>query len=172
MGNETHDDSQAEIIIHQYYTMIYRYCYMKLSNTEKAQDLVQEVFCRFFQRIVTYRKDNKVRQVLFTIAHNLCIDEYRKQGHVKQVEFEEYHYCDESGTSVEQVLSLNNMLLQLQPTYMDTIILFYYYDFKIKEIAHIMNTSESNVKYRLTSAKNKLKMMFDKEGLTYEEWIT
>ena len=57
------------------YDKIYRYCYFKLGNRETAEDITQETFLRFLER----GYESSALQFLYTIARNLCIDEYRKK---------------------------------------------------------------------------------------------
>lgn len=63
--------------IEEQYEKIYRYCYYRLHDREQAEDITQETFLRWFASD-TYRDTNQVVQYLYTIARNLCIDEYRQ----------------------------------------------------------------------------------------------
>lgn len=63
--------------IEQQYDRIYRYCYYRLRNREQAEDVTQETFLRWFSSD-TYRSTGQVLQYLYTIARNLCTDEYRR----------------------------------------------------------------------------------------------
>ena len=63
--------------IEEQYEKIYRYCFYRLHSREQAEDITQETFLRWFASD-TYRGTNQVLQYLYTIARNLCIDEYRR----------------------------------------------------------------------------------------------
>lgn len=63
--------------IEEQYEKIYRYCYYRLHDREQAEDVTQETFLRWFASD-TYRDTNQVLQYLYTIARNLCTDEYRR----------------------------------------------------------------------------------------------
>lgn len=58
------------------YDKIYRYCYYKLRHRESAEDVTQETFLRFFR---TYEGRGQNLPLLYTIARNLCTDEFRKR---------------------------------------------------------------------------------------------
>lgn len=60
-----------------HYEKIYKYCYFRLHNRDLAEDITQETFLRFFASD-TYRDTGQALQYLYTIARNLCIDEYRR----------------------------------------------------------------------------------------------
>lgn len=64
--------------IGEQYDKIYRYCYFKLHKRELAEDITQETFLRFLESR-DYHNEGKALRYLYTIARNLCIDEYRKK---------------------------------------------------------------------------------------------
>lgn len=72
------DEQAAEELIKRYYTPILRYCRWHCSTTEKAEDLTQETFYKLFKNISDYKRKNKFKAYLYTIANRLCIDESRK----------------------------------------------------------------------------------------------
>ena len=75
--------------IESYYDKIYKYIYFKVNNKTQAEDLTQETFLRFMKS-----ECNEPERYLYTIAGNLCIDEYRR---IKPVFTE-----DEDITQVEE----------------------------------------------------------------------
>ena len=66
------------------YNKIYRYCYFKLYDKQLAQDITQETFLRFFQQNVSINI-RKELPYLYTIAKNLCADNFRKK-HMESLE--------------------------------------------------------------------------------------
>lgn len=77
--------------IEQQYDKVYRYCYFKVQDKFLAEDITQEAFLRFFNS--DYKVRGKELAYLYTIARNLCIDEYRR---IKPV------YLSETDEGVEQ----------------------------------------------------------------------
>lgn len=59
------------------YEKLLRYCYMLTKDVNQAEDIVQETYLRFWQNH-TYKETNKELAYLYTIARNLCMDEFRK----------------------------------------------------------------------------------------------
>lgn len=59
------------------YDKVYRYCYFKVKNQHLAEDITQETFLRFFESN-SYRDTGRPLAYLYTIARNLCMDEFRK----------------------------------------------------------------------------------------------
>ncbi len=58
------------------YDKIYRYAFFKLKNQAIAEDITQETFLRFISKNGSIH--NCDMRYLYTIARNLCIDEYRR----------------------------------------------------------------------------------------------
>lgn len=65
------------IDIEDQYDKIYRYCYFRLKNRERAEDVTQETFLRWFVSD-TYRDKNQLLHYLYTVARHLCADESRR----------------------------------------------------------------------------------------------
>ena len=63
---------------YEQYDKIYRYCYRRLHHRELAEDVTQEAFLRLFAA-EGYRETGKAIRYLYTVARNLCIDEYRRR---------------------------------------------------------------------------------------------
>ncbi len=62
--------------LEEQYDRIYRYCYYRIRNVQRAEDLTQETFLRYFEHYnLGYGQQ---LAYLYTIAKNLCIDEFRK----------------------------------------------------------------------------------------------
>lgn len=63
--------------LEEQYGRIYQYCYYKVHHVQAAEDITQEAFLRYFEHM----GEEAVRPLayLYTVARNLCIDEYRKK---------------------------------------------------------------------------------------------
>ena len=59
------------------YDRIYRYCYFKVHRRETAEDITQETFLRYLEHYGDHGPEWDLRY-LYRIAHNLCVDEFRK----------------------------------------------------------------------------------------------
>ncbi len=62
-----------------YSDAIFRFALVKVSDRERAQDITQEVFMRFWQALRDGTVLRNDRALLYTIARNLIIDWYRKK---------------------------------------------------------------------------------------------
>lgn len=73
------------------YDKIYRYCYFRLHDRELSEDITQETFLRYF---ASYHQTDSVFMLkyLYTIARNLFIDEYRRDGKRKEEQTDQPAY--------------------------------------------------------------------------------
>jgi len=71
-------DALAEIY-DRHYASIYAYIYYRVSDQLVAEDLSSDVFVRMVDRIRDFQtSDRPILAWLFTIAHNLVVDYYRR----------------------------------------------------------------------------------------------
>lgn len=147
--------------IESYYDKIYKYIYFKVNNKTRAEDLTQETFLRFMKS-----ECNEPERYLYTIAGNLCIDEYRR---IKPVFTE-----DEDITQVEEVFEdkilekqvLANALKVLSDEDREMIVLRFVNEEPIGEIAKLYGISRFALTRKLNKAKNRLKEELERG--TYE----
>ena len=147
--------------IESYYDKIYKYIYFKVNNKNLAEDLTQETFLRFLKS-----ECNEPERYLYTIAGNLCIDEYRR---IKPVFTE-----DEDITQVEEGFEdkilekqvLANALKVLSDEDREMIVLRFVNEEPIGEIAKLYGISRFALTRRLNKAKNRLKEELERG--TYE----
>jgi RNA polymerase sigma-70 factor (ECF subfamily) len=77
-------DPRAFAPIYQhYFPLIHAYCRRRLRNTEHANDATSQIFINAIQALPRFRQDPKrpgssFRSWLFSIAHNVVIDHYRR----------------------------------------------------------------------------------------------
>ncbi len=63
--------------IKEQYDKVYRYCYLRVKNRETAEDITQETFLRYLEN-PRYHGKYETLKLLYTIAGNLCTDEFRR----------------------------------------------------------------------------------------------
>ncbi|MCM1253646.1 MAG: sigma-70 family RNA polymerase sigma factor [Clostridium sp.] len=137
-----------------HYDKIYRYCYCKLQQRELAEDITQETFLRF----LNHGNDLHAAHVLpylYTIAHNLCIDEYRKKKPLLALEEEQ---IEDSGAEEKMfnAVSLKLALAKLEEEERELLMLRYVNEEPIYMICRIFGLSRFSVYRKLKTALKKL----------------
>ena len=148
------------------YDKIYRYCYFKVKNACLAEDLTQETFLHFFEKLSDYRYIGKTRNYLYTIAGNLCRDYYKK---TKESLLEEYPKDIQSSlhqSEAEDILNkiaIETALNHLPEELWEVIVLYYFQELKLAEIADVLQIGLPLVKYRIRQAKMRLEKLLREE---------
>ncbi len=132
---------------------VFRHCYFRLSDREKAKDLAQETFKRFWECLGKEKIEN-TKAFVFRIANNLIIDSYRKKKEESLDALAEGGFdvrSDDHEAILNSVMGreLMSMLDQLSDTYRDLIVMRYIDDLPIYEIASITGLSENAVSVRI-----------------------
>ena len=63
----------------EYGDAIFRFCLVKVTNKELAEDMTQEVFMRYWQYLQNGKEIGNTRALLYTIAHNMAKDWYKRK---------------------------------------------------------------------------------------------
>lgn len=149
------------------YDKIYRYCYFKLGHRETAEDITQEAFLRYFDSIhsVRYEEQGKALRYLYTIARNLCIDEFRKRPLEQLPETQ----GDVDGADMEDrlltSLSVKKALHRLDREGQELLLLRYVNEVPVSVICNVMGISRFAVYRKTNGALKQLKEQLGKEGL-------
>ncbi len=150
----------VSIDLHSQYDKIYRYCYIRVQNREKAEDLTQETFLRFLEK-PQYHNKNKDLQYLYTIAGNLCIDEYRKKTTDELPEELPDNSCNEETILNSAVLS--TALEKLSDEDREIILLRYVNEEPVGVISRLYNISRFALNRRIKNILEFLRNEFERE---------
>ena len=138
--------------IEEQYDKIYRYCYFKLHSREAAEDVTQETFLRFLANN-TYQDTGQVLQYLYSIARNLCINEYhRPQTEALPDEMEAAFSEDGLLTAI----SLQTALRELAPEERELLLLRYANEVPVTVICRMFRQSRFAVYRKISKALKKL----------------
>lgn len=147
------------IDLEEQYDKIYRYCYFKLHRREIAEDITQETFLRFLENN-SYRDTGQVLHYLYTIARNLCIDEYRKpQTEALPDEIEIVFPEDNLLTAI----SLKMALSELDNEEQELLLLRFANEIPVTVICKIFNMSRFAVYRKISKILQKLQKKLRKE---------
>ncbi|MBS4208643.1 RNA polymerase sigma factor [Bacillus sp. FJAT-50079] len=156
--------SAMEVLVKRYYKQIYAFVYRRTGDKDTAYDLTQEIFIKMMKSISTYKERAQFKTWLYTLAVNHCNDYFRSKAFQVAKLTEEMNDSSASPVDVPFIFERKEKRRELitaiktLPDYQcNTILLRYYHDFTIKEIAGIMKTNDSTVKSRLRQGLEKLK---------------
>jgi RNA polymerase sigma-70 factor (ECF subfamily) len=153
-----------------YQLPLYVYVFELVHHEQTSLDLVQETFIAAVRHIGGLRDDGKFGSWLFGIAHQKCLQRWRKQNR-EEVLFDEIPESpDKFEDSPDDLLirreretEFMNLLDQLPLPQRSVLLLHFVEEFSIEEIAGITGTNPGTVKSRMHYAKRALRKLL--EGL-------
>lgn len=152
-----------EILFNRYRTPIFSFIYKMLGDFHKAQDIFQETFFRVFKDAYRYKETLSFYPWLYRIAHNLCIEEIRRQKKSENIFVNESvkesneHWNGRmpdkelEDKEIEQILE--RAILQLTEKQREVFILREYQELSYEDIAQITSMSIPAVKSCLHRAR-------------------
>jgi len=148
-------------LIDKYQDRVLAMAYDYIGNYDDARDIAQNVFMRVFNKLDGFEEKARFSSWLYRIVVNQCLDVLRKDER-KQISLEKVKRKLENLTPDQPKLETIDLygadLSELQHT---ALILRYYQDLTIPEIADIMECSESTVRTHLYRAVRKLRMFME-----------
>ncbi|MES2953299.1 MAG: RNA polymerase sigma factor [Patescibacteria group bacterium] len=150
----------------EYADAIFRHCYFRISDREKAKDITQETFLRAWHYLTEGHTINTMRSFLYRVANNLIIDEMRKKKTVSLDKLQEEGFdpgFDERSKTEREIdaKSVAGMLENLDEPYRNVITMRYINDLSPKEIAEILKESENAISVRIHRGIQKMRLLLD-----------
>ena len=156
-----HTAAQKEQIYMEYRDKVARYVAGKVGDIQEREDLVSSVFLKVFQNLDTFDRERaSLSTCIYTITHNTVLNHYRGMRPVQELNEEladpseglEIHLLSE-----EMLERLARALEELDRRQRDLILLHYYENRTLKQIAALMQMSYANAKVIHQKALSRLR---------------
>ncbi|HPF88757.1 MAG TPA: sigma-70 family RNA polymerase sigma factor [Candidatus Limiplasma sp.] len=148
-----------EALYEMYADDVLRVCYFYLNNRHMAEEVCQDTFVRLMTS-KTQLKPGHEKAWLLKVALNRCRDLWRS-GWVKRVVLGSPMFeiipAEDTQERRDDEEAMMTAVHQLPPQFREVILLFYYQNFGISEIAQILSLPEGTISSRLSRARSKLK---------------
>ncbi len=135
---------------------MYRLAYSYCLNRADAEDVVQEVFVAYLQHPPQCSGPEQLRSWLMTSTANKCKNLLNSGWHRKTLPLEDVHASPDHR---DEVLEVHTALGKLPPKLRGVVHLFYFESMPIRQIADLLNLSETAVRSRLFQARKQLKKL-------------
>jgi RNA polymerase sigma-70 factor, ECF subfamily len=135
---------------------VYGFAYQHLRDADEAHDLAQEIFVKLYRNLGRYDSDRPFEPWFWKLAANTTINYRRRRVPVPAEPDEEASVADES-TAIAHDPTLVGALAQLDPGYRLPILLHYYADLPLEQVAQTLSLSVAAVKSRLHRARAQLR---------------
>ena len=169
------DIEEFKYFYEKYHDVIFDYIYWKTVDYELAGDLTGDVFLEALNRLDKFTwQGYSFGAWLFHIARRIVSKHYRRATHPAETVFESERR--ETGQPAnpheETIRKLDIQLVRLCMRHLkadkhDALVLHYWLDLTVREIALIMKTSQSNVKKHLVRGRRQMLRWFLDHGMEH-----
>src|ERR1043165_8911850 len=167
----TGEDEAWNVLFQRYQLPLYVYVFELLHDEQAGLDVVQETFISAVRHVGTLRDDAKFGSWLFGIAHQKCIQRWRRRDRealaLDEIAgtppiFEE----DPAGVLIrqEQEAQFMQLLNQLPLPQRSVLLLHFVEEFSLEEIADITGAQLGTVKSRIHYAKKALRKLLEEQA--------
>lgn len=155
----------------QYKNNVQSYVSHKIKSKEDAEDVISQIFLKAYSAFDKFDSEKASFSTwIYIIMKNEVCDFYRKNSKVNTVNYEDYFLQQELIFDIEKdIINKENLqifymaLQKLPEREKDIIILKYFYNYSLNEIAIKLNLSYGNTKFLNYNAKKKLKKLLKDE---------
>lgn len=155
-------------LVNAHQTSLLHMCYLNLHDLGLAEDAVQETFIKAYRALPGFRSECNMTTWLMRIAINTCRDMQRGSwfkhiGHTVSLD----QLAGQSDSFSEEEYAVNIEIARLPVKLREVVLLYFYQDMTIEEIADALGIAVSSVHERLKRAKDKLRRSL--KGVTADE---
>lgn len=156
-----------ERLMHEYGDELLRTCYLYLKDYQLAEDAVQETFIKAMRAYDSFEHKSSEKTWLMRIAINCCKNVMRTRWFRTRQNDPEDHMNGIGDDPIDDFLekdSVSAAIMALRADDRQIIVLHYYQELSVKEIAIIIGKSENTTIQRLNRARGKMKKILTEAG--------
>jgi RNA polymerase sigma-70 factor (ECF subfamily) len=156
----------AELI--QHIPRLRRYARALVRDAARADDLVQDTLERALAKLDLWRPESDLRAWLFTLMHNLFVNQVRASGNHALCELDEANDVPVSGGQMEAlaVRDIQAALARLPDEQREVMLLVGLEQFAYAEAARILGVPQGTVMSRLSRARERMRQMLEGNQVT------
>lgn len=143
-------------IYNRYATDVNAYCKFMMRDKQKAEDIFQEVFLRFYRKITSDFESINIKAYLIKSTRNLCLNYYNRQREFIPLDKVDFGFTQQNYEEKELFDNILKTIDLLEDKYKEPFILREIDGLSYNEIAEICNLTITNAKTRVKRAREKL----------------
>ena len=168
---QQHDSSALQPLVERHHSALIGFLYrLTGGDRQLAEDLAQEAFLRVLRGIHQYRYPRRFKPWLYAIATNIARDHYKSADARHTLNMNEADNVnlpaeepEEAVLQTDEEQHLIGALRTLPPHQRETVILRYYQELSLAEIAETLSIPIGTVKSRLAAGLRQLKTQLEQE---------
>lgn len=134
-----------------------------LKNEADAADAMQDAILKAYCNLDQLKDRSRFRPWILSIVHNTAIEYIRKQKNIVDLESQEELAAPEPAVDTATRLTVWEGVQRLKLPYRTVIILFYYENYSVRQIAEVTHTSVIAIKQQLSRGRKMLAQLLNKE---------
>lgn len=160
-------EQTIEQLITEYGDVILRMCYLYLKDYHLAEDAAQETFIKAMKHYDSFNRKSSEKTWLTRIAINTCKNMMRMnwfrlgRGHLEE---DGQAFGTDPIKNVLERDSMTRAIQSLEVHDRELIILYYYQELSMKEVAQVIGKSENATIQRMNRARKRLKKILMEVG--------
>lgn len=139
----------------------YRLAFSYVKNKDDALDVVQESIQKALLTIDSLNQQQKLKSWFYRIVVNKSLDFIRKHRRVNVMDDATLEFFSNGNHDIYQDIDLERCLDTLPEKYRTVIVLRYFEDLKIEEIAEILKENQNTIKTRLYRGLSMLRIQMN-----------
>ena len=167
------DPDALHELVEKHHRPLIGYLYNMLGGDQMlAEDLVQETFLRMMRSISTYHYPRPFKTWLYAIATNLAHDHFKRADTRHTIAMpEEFNHHDDTDYPESTMINkheqeqVSTQIMQLPIHQREAMILRYYQEMPLAEIAQVLDIPIGTVKSRLSLGLRNLRKLMEQEIL-------
>lgn len=147
---------------------LFRYCFFKIGDREKAIDLTQDAFMKTWNYLTVGNSIENMRAFLYRTASNLIIDEYRRRKPQFSLEtLQEETGFEPAEGGIESIINTLDgaqaieLIQYLPEPYGEVLLMRFVNELSLAEISAITGQSENTIAVQVHRGIAKLKKLFN-----------
>ena len=164
------DETAIAQLVQEHQLGVFRFAFSILNDPSEANEATQEVFILALRALKSYNETTPFKAWIYKITLNVCRSRLRKRKTQERLHDKLKSIIQvrlQASPSLEEIVILKEedevlweSLLSLGDKHRIPLVLRYYHNFKITEIAELMNIKEGTVHSRLSTGRERLRLLF------------
>jgi len=154
-------NDSVESILEKYSDMVFRIAYSRTKNSHDAEDVMQDVFLRYIKSKPCFESEEHEKAWFIRVTINRTKSLLTSSWFKRTTGLDQNQCEDALSTFITERSEVFYAVLELPKDMRTVVHLYYYEDYSVREIAGLMDKSESCIKSVLMRARKKLKNLLE-----------
>lgn len=160
MNSHNNTNMQFEALYDKYADMLYRIALVNVQNSHDAEDIVHDVFIKYFQTEISFKDENHQEGWFVKVTINACKDFLRKKAYRTHADIDDVHHLKSDEKEETDTIYI---LSKVPERYRAVLVLHYLEDYSVSEVSKMLGLSQSAVKMRLSRGREIFKKISEGE---------